>query len=265
MSRRCFVRRPTAASSAHRSYDRQLHRLDFGTVDRAIFDPTSRQSGASLKGTPMLIPISAVRTDGGTQMRTAMSDMVVDEYVEALATGSKFPAIVVFFDGVTNWLSDGFHRLAAHEKNGAVEIEADVRPGTRRDAIVYSLRANETHGLRRTNADKRKAILTVLEDPEWSALTLRKIGDLCGVSHEFVARVKRELSTVDNRDKASKLKSLHCDLASAPAYPTTANVDAEVDAIIEIIRPHIDRASREAKVGIVAWAEMQIELHGVAA
>jgi hypothetical protein len=124
-----------------------------------------------------------------------------------MTNGAKFPPITVFSDGETYWLADGFHRLAAHEKNGAPEIEVDVREGSQRDAIRFSLRANETHGLRRTNADKRKAVLTALEDPEWTTLTVRKLAELCGVSHDFIARTRRELSSDDRRAKASKLKT----------------------------------------------------------
>ena len=80
------------------------------------------------------IPISAVRIDGGTQIRVAMSGVVVSDYTEALANGTKLPPITVFFDGEFHWLADGFHRHAAHVKNGSVEIDADVREGTKRDA-----------------------------------------------------------------------------------------------------------------------------------
>jgi branched-chain amino acid transport system substrate-binding protein len=36
------------------------------------------------------------------------------------------------------------------------------------DAILYSVGANEMHGLRHTNEDKRRAVLTLLNDPGWS-------------------------------------------------------------------------------------------------
>jgi uncharacterized ParB-like nuclease family protein len=112
-----------------------------------------------LEGNSMTdILLSAVRTDGGTQSRAAMSPAVVDEYAAKLGDGATFPAIVVFYDGDTYWLADGFHRHAAHVKAGREEIGADVREGGQREAIQYSLGANETHGLRRTRADKRKAV-----------------------------------------------------------------------------------------------------------
>lgn len=47
-------------------------------------------------------------------------------------------------------------------------IAVDVRPGSQRDAILYSLGANAAHGRRRTNADKRRAVQRMLSDEEWS-------------------------------------------------------------------------------------------------
>jgi hypothetical protein len=125
----------------------------------------------------MLISLSAIRTDGGTQSRASIDDSTVDDYAEALSRGEKFPPVVVFCDEY--WLADGFHRLASYERNDAVEVEADVREGSQRDAILFSLSANETHGLRRTRADKRKSVETVLADPEWSKWSDREIAKQC--------------------------------------------------------------------------------------
>ena len=67
------------------------------------------------------------------------------------------------------WLADGFHRLAAVKKEGTGFIPVEIHPGTRRDAVLYSVGANATHGLPRTNADKRRAVLILLQDEEWAA------------------------------------------------------------------------------------------------
>lgn len=211
------------------------------------------------------ISISAVRIDGGTQVRVAMSGVVVSDYTEALANGTKLPPITVFFDGEFHWLADGFHRHAAHVKNGSVEIDADVREGTQRDAIKFSLHANETHGLRRTQADKRNAVLTALADPEWKELSSREIARLCNVSHDLVARVKRETGSIinDTASQAAKLKGerLETRVGSGVSLMTpNVDVDAEVDTIIEAIGPYVRPASLEAKVAIRAWTNTLIEM-----
>jgi hypothetical protein len=212
------------------------------------------------------IPISAVRVDGGTQSRVELNEATVAEYAAALVDGAIFPPITTFFDGEHHWLADGFHRHAANERVGNTEIEADIREGSRRDAIAFSLCANEKHGLRRSQADKRQAVLTALADPEWTKLSGREIAKLCGVSHDLVARVKREAVINDKRASATKPKRLHYDPATAAAcQPVTANVDAEVAAIIDIIGPLVRKASREARVEIRDWPDLQIELGEVAA
>jgi hypothetical protein len=34
--------------------------------------------------------------------------------------------------------------------------------------VLYTVGANATHGLRRSNADKRRAVSMLLDDPEWA-------------------------------------------------------------------------------------------------
>lgn len=132
------------------------------------------------------LPISAIRMDGGTQSRALLQDDVIAEYAAAMSDGVTFPPIVVFYDGSTHWLADGFHRVRAAIQSGASEVPADVRQGTQRDAILYSVGANEAHGLRRTNDDKRRAVLTLLNDAEWAKWSDREIARQCAVSDRFV-------------------------------------------------------------------------------
>ena len=83
--------------------------------------------------------------------------------------GADFRAHSVFYDGQAYWLADGFHRVRAAQEAGLAGINADVRQGTRRDAVLFSAGANAVHGLRRSNADKRRAVETLLNDEEWRA------------------------------------------------------------------------------------------------
>jgi cell division protein FtsB len=92
------------------------------------------------------------------------------------------------------WLADGFHRVAAWSSIGRVEVPAEIRQGDRRRAILHSVAANSAHGLRRTNADKRRAVTTLLEDEEWGQWSNREIARRCAVSDPFVAKMREELS-----------------------------------------------------------------------
>jgi hypothetical protein len=135
------------------------------------------------------IPMQGIRIDGGTQSRVSLHEPTVAEYAEVVSGGGQLPAVIIYDDGAEIWLADGFHRYHGHKAAGAEDILCEVRFGTRRDAILHSVGANAAHGLRRTNNDKRRAVMTLLADPEWSTWTQGKIAEACGVSREFVSRL----------------------------------------------------------------------------
>lgn len=127
------------------------------------------------------------------QTRAATSSEYIDELAEQMTAGDVFPAIVLFTDGKESWLADGIHRLDAAIK-AKKKIGVDTRKGTRADAVEYACGANISHGLRRTNADKRRSVLLALSEfPSWSDL---KIAETCGVSHPFVRSIRPQVVTV---------------------------------------------------------------------
>lgn len=149
------------------------------------------------------LKLAQIRTDGGTQPRTALNEATVADYAEAITDGAKFPPVTVFHDGSDYWLADGFHRLFAHKKIGALDIEVEIRQGTKRDAVLHSFGANDKHGLRRSNLDKWNAVLRLLDDAEWAKWSDNKVAHACCVSVPFVGTVRRSLLTV-NSEKPQK-------------------------------------------------------------
>ncbi len=113
-----------------------------------------------------LLPLDKLRLDGDTQPRDHINEDVVKRYVEDMVAGAEFPPVTVFSDGSDHWLADGFHRVTACHALGLKHIAADVRPGTRRGAVLFACGANATHGYPRTNADKRRAVTRLLNDEE---------------------------------------------------------------------------------------------------
>jgi len=140
----------------------------------------------------MHLNLEKIRIDCGTQARATINQDTVADYAESMRTGSIFPAVTVFFDGVDYYLADGFHRYFATQKVGSPGIEASVINGTIRDAILYSLGANDEHGLRRTAADKRKAIMIMLADAEWRDWNNKAIATACHCSVDLVQKVREE-------------------------------------------------------------------------
>lgn len=143
------------------------------------------------------IPLAAIQTRRETQPREQMDLVVAASYQQAMVDGSVFPPVDVFFDGEQYWLADGFHRVyAARNIETMTTIRATIHTGTQRDAILFSCSANVGHGLHRTNGDKRRAVLTLLQDPEWSKWSDVQISKTCNVSDEFVRTTRSSLPTV---------------------------------------------------------------------
>lgn len=141
------------------------------------------------------IALHLIKVDPDLQMRTAGLDVgVVTDYAEAMVEGATFPPVVLFFDGEAYWPGDGFHRIEAARRTDHPTIPADVRQGSKRDAILFAVGANASHGLRRTPADKRRSVLAMLRDPEWSRQSDREIGKRCAVDHKTVGSVRREIT-----------------------------------------------------------------------
>ena len=146
------------------------------------------------------IPLERIKTDGGTQMRATLDPDTVQEYLDAMQPvgWGDFPAVVVYYDGKDHWLADGFHRVEAYRLAAAnldqpANVPADVRSGTRRDAILHAAGANASHGLRRTNADKRRAVETLLRDDDWRHWSNREIARRCAVAESSVRNIRNEL------------------------------------------------------------------------
>lgn len=138
--------------------------------------------------------IELIRIDKGTQSRIAISQETVDDYARQMDDGAKFPPVIAFHDGVDYYLADGFHRYFANRKLNRDSIDTDIVKGTLREAILYSLKANKAHGLRPSIEDKRNSVTKMLTDHEWKLWADREIARHCGVSHVFVAKMRKEVS-----------------------------------------------------------------------
>jgi hypothetical protein len=134
----------------------------------------------------------------GVQQRAAIDATTVDEYADALRTAGEwcFPPIIVFRTEGQNIIADGFHRLQALSRldEPPTHVPVDHREGGLQEAILFACGANAEHGLRRTRADKRRAVLTLLQDPEWSRWSSRAIAEQAKVSHPFVERLREALA-----------------------------------------------------------------------
>ncbi len=140
------------------------------------------------------MPVDSLRFDSSIQPRVKINPAIVKEYATALSEGEQFPPVIVFNDGDNYWVADGFHRIMAAKEAGLTHIDAEVCVGTPRDAVLYAVGTNSAHGIRRSNADKRRAVEMLLSDEEWRQWSNIEIARRCVVSHTFVNSVREELS-----------------------------------------------------------------------
>ena len=139
------------------------------------------------------IKLDSITIDSVIQPRALSLDQAhVAELTEAVEAGATLPPPVVFTqDDEAFILSEGFHRCEVYKRKGTKEIIVEVRQGDRNAAILNAMASNQSHGLKRTHADKRRAVTQTLKIvPEWSD---RKIAEHLGVNNTFVGDVRREV------------------------------------------------------------------------
>jgi len=147
-------------------------------------------SGSSVR----TLQIAEIRKSERLQSRVKLAPAVTNRYADAMKRGVQFPPVIVFDDGENKWLADGNYRVAAAVQAGKTEIEAEVREGSERHAFVCSLEANVAHGSPLTNADKRNGTTLILSDSELVQLSDVRISKLCGVSDNFVGKMRKRLN-----------------------------------------------------------------------
>jgi hypothetical protein len=142
------------------------------------------------------LSLDAITVDHAIQSRVSTNIEYQREFSEAMLRGDVFPPIGVVFDGKDYWMWDGFHRYGAAKQAAKAaprkkaSIRAEVRQGTRRDAIVLSAGANIKFSIPRTPEDIKKAVWMLLEDGEWFSKTAAQIAVHCGINSSTAQRYR---------------------------------------------------------------------------
>lgn len=181
------------------------------------------------------VPVSEISDDTTTQSRTVVRTDVVDEYRESMKRGDVFPDVIIISDGTTGWIVDGWHRVAAaRELGGDGHVSATVNRGTLRDAQWHAARSNRTHGMRRSNSDKVRAVMLALGvEPE---LSLREIAEWCGVSHEMVRQYKTAKDVPQDAGIAVEDAADVVQVREDEQTPASDSMDASRRSIAKIIK-----------------------------
>ncbi|WP_139135634.1 ParB N-terminal domain-containing protein [Micromonospora yangpuensis] len=123
---------------------------------------------------------------------TPRLDGISAEHVHLLATAAG-PLPPVLVQRTTMRVVDGLHRLHAAIAAGHDTIEVEFFDGPERTAFVEAVRANISHGLPLTLADRRAAAERIVRlCPQWSD---RMVAAVVGLSDKTVAKVRRGAAT----------------------------------------------------------------------
>lgn len=198
----------------------------------------------------------------GLQTRCQLDPLTIAEYAEAMTAGAKFPPVTVFHSREDDaiFLADGFHRYRAAEKAGFLDILADVIEGDRSQALVHALGSNQSHGLRRSNADKRRCVEMALE--QWPKQSSREIAKLCGVGHTMVDEFRKQLASDASSPSETSSTPINSRIgadgkvrqmpAAKPAQSESApntNAQADLETVIsEKPNPKVESLSAKTEV-----------------
>jgi hypothetical protein len=113
------------------------------------------------------------------------------EYAEAIKAGAKFPPVKAVHDKEARayWLFDGFHTVAASDKAGKPQVDAEVIEGTFEDALRLSWQSNSTHGARRSGADMTNVLRSLFTtNQKLIRRPLRELTALTNISPGYISR-----------------------------------------------------------------------------
>lgn len=159
---------------------------------------------AKAKHLEMDLATDNILASAATQVRKKLDRDTIDQYTQDMQNGAIFPRLVVFAEagGDRYILADGFHRHHAYVNAEIGQCPVEVHEGGLHEALMYALQANDEHGLRRSNADKRNAVEIALKDPEISTQTVNEIADICRVNERTVRRIRDDMDL--NKTKTKK-------------------------------------------------------------
>lgn len=126
-----------------------------------------------------------------SEMRVALDQEAIQEYADKF---DMLPPVKLVWDNQAkvHWLADGCHTVHAAKHLDLSEVKAILINGTYLDAFKIASRANDVHGVRVTNADKRHRVEVALRNPKMLEMSNAFIADICCVSHMTISRLRPE-------------------------------------------------------------------------
>ena len=173
------------------------------------------------------LKVSEVRVNPDVNIRELDSDYVAElmqsqlEYGEGVWQSQWKEKPKINQDGV---LFSGFHTIAAVERNFGIDHEVyfEVVEG---DPYLLAAGENSTHGKRRTNADKRAAVLRWLEDDEGKQWTDAYIAKMCHVNHKTIGNIATSLEKFPSENYERPTRRRYIDKHGNLSWMETAKIN----------------------------------------
>ena len=209
------------------------------------------------------VPIKDIRIDGNTQQRP-VDDNVVKRYAAMMKEGSAFPPVEIITDGKSNFLYDGFHRVAATIRLNKKYIEANIVNGTQRQAMWLSFSTNKENAFPRQPGTAKEIIKKILRDKEWSKTSQRDIGRHVGCTQKFVWKICEEIKKSASDDQSSDRTALSGQKTGIARSKTVNVKRGESEYEMEVPkRKVLDATGKEVPEHLVKYFERANEYRGL--
>jgi hypothetical protein len=184
--------------------------------------------------------------------RTRGNEEAIAEYAELYREqGGTLPPVRLVYDGKSHYGVDGKLRVHAARLKCLRVIPVEIASGTRESAVYEAIVANATHGVRRTNADKREAVQVLFRNikdaKSWSA---HRVAEACAVSQPFVSKLLGEMGL--SREKVVDKRGREMEVANIGRPAATVTFEQSGEGF----RPEDMDPEPEFEAEFVVWEEI---------
>ena len=143
--------------------------------------------------TTKLVYLNEIDIENSPKVRAQLNEEVAADYGNLIKAKVKLPNPVLFQQEGDKYffLADGLHRITGAKIIGDKTMVCEIRKGGFEEALTYALTCNTTHGLRRTQADKKRSVEAALA--QWPKLSDTELGKRAQVDHKTVAAYRKAM------------------------------------------------------------------------
>jgi hypothetical protein len=139
------------------------------------------------------LSLNLIHTDDAIKPRLELDRRWIEALAKAIRQDCKLPPVVCFYDGDNYWLADGLDRLEAAKLAEQKTILADIRQGSRQEAISYSKSGSRRNKEKQQVVDRFLELLKFMGEEEKKYWSNIDIGAYCAVSNTQVSNRMKEV------------------------------------------------------------------------